>query len=220
MVCQTQPKTSGLLLRHQMGHIQAMFEHLCTLLRSPGWFGGAEVNYLPSQDAQPCGKHRRDLLGCTAPALPSHLPGGAGEWHLLPCSLWLLLPPSRLQHSQGSTPGHPAGTQEGGDPCRKPRPRDRESIWPPASPWFSLGTVSPTLSITVVGWTMGPSTLLGAPRPLGSCRQGSLPSCSPDVQEGAFAGTPLLSSSAAHPRKVSTSPALGTGGCLCPTPRM
>lgn len=151
MVCQTQPKTSGLLLRHQMGHIQAMFEPLCTLLRSPGWFGGAEVNCLPSEDAQPRGKHRRDLLGCTAPALPSHLPGGDGEWHLLPCSLWLLLPPSRLRHNQGSTPGHPAGTQEGGDPCRKPRPRDRESVWPPASPWFSLRTVNPTLSISVVG---------------------------------------------------------------------
>lgn len=41
---QTRPQWSGLLLRHQTGHIQAMFEHLHTLLRSPGWFGGAEVN--------------------------------------------------------------------------------------------------------------------------------------------------------------------------------
>jgi len=192
VVSHTQPQWSGLLLRPQLGLIQATSEPLHTLLRSSGCFGGAEVKHLPSGDAPRRGKHRRDLLSRTAPALPSHLPGGDGDGHLLPCSLWLFPPPSRLRHSRGSTPGHPAGTGEGGEPCREPWPRDRESIWLPAS----------KPSIAFLPMVLAEDSQLGAQHHHSGASHGTqhparcptapwlLPSCSPDVWEGAFTGAP------------------------------
>lgn len=49
-VSQAQPWWSGLLLRHQTGPVQAIFGPLRTLLRGPGWSGGAGVNYPQSGD--------------------------------------------------------------------------------------------------------------------------------------------------------------------------
>lgn len=71
-----------------------------------------------------------DPWGHEAPASPSHPPGGGAERRLLPCSLWLVLLPSRPGQSQGSRPGHPAGTQKGQGPSRWPQTQDRRCRQP------------------------------------------------------------------------------------------
>lgn len=88
------------------------------------------------------------------------------------------------------------------------------------SPWFSLRTVSPVLSIAIAGQAMGPSTPLGAPQPLGSCRQGSCPAAlqmcgKVPLLEPCFSPALLLTPGGSAPLLPSAE-----GGCPCPSPRM
>lgn len=73
-------------------------------------------------------------------------------------------------HGREGTPSE-SHSQEAGQAASHHSPSEASQ----PSPRFSLRTVSPGLSIAIAGRATGPSTPLGAPRPLGSCRRGSCP---------------------------------------------